>query len=87
MQSKAYLPTAEKELLNEAMRISDTAKFTISAFVIVLSSFEKATAKMIKVFPLMNIKILKMKKCSFLGEVKFTDYSDYSDDSKILMHN
>ncbi len=68
MQSKAYLPTAEKELLNEAMRISDTAKFTISAFVIVLSSFEKATAKMIKVFPLMNIKILKMKKCSFLRQ-------------------
>ncbi len=56
MQSKGYLPTAEKELLNEAMRISDTAKFTISAFVIVLSSFEKATAKMIKVFPLLNLK-------------------------------
>jgi len=22
-----------------------------------------------------------------IGEVKFTDYSDYSDDSKLLMHN
>jgi len=24
---------------------------------------------------------------AYYGEVKFTDYSDYSDDSKLLMHN